>query len=711
MGSRLSVAVIRVTLVTVLTSVLVLGMAAQASAATIVYVNASASGANNGTSWANAYKDLQSALAASASGEQIWVAKGTYKPGALRAMTFSLRASVAIYGGFAGGETLLSQRKPNLNVTILSGDIGVAGDPSDNSFHVVVGSSVDSSAVLDGFTITGGNANGSLAGQSLGGGLYDVGGSPALNNLKFVSNQAALEGGGAYLQSSNSVLNTVFFGSNKTVNVQSQGGGLFIFGGKPTMVLSKFLNNYAAYGAGLYSKLSNPVLFEDSFNGNTAAGSGGGMYSDSSTASLKTVQFRGNTAVQSGAGMYISSGTATLLWVTFANNNSSTYGGGLYNDTSSLTMSDTTFNNNTALVGAGMYNYQSSPAIDDTTFSGNQASDQGGGMLNSTHSYPVLYNMTFSGNQALPGAGGAILDQNFSNPSIHDSIFWGDSSEVIDDGTSEGSISLSIMQGGDTCAFCSQIINRDPKLGPLQNNGGQTQTMSLGVGSAAIDADTDPGCISGSLSSVHEDERGVQRPQGPNCDLGAYEVQVASFFSQAANDGWVLESGKGTSVGGGANSTSANFLVGDNSADKRERGFLSFNTASLADTATVVRARVRVMQAGSAGNPFITQGRLMMDLAKPYFGSSAGLAASDYQAGATVAPAGNFGTTLLSNGSWYFAGLNATALANINKLGTTQFRLRFATETYNEAYDFVSFFSSNAGTVADWPVLTVYYNP
>src|SRR5512142_2257923 len=123
MGSRLAVAAIRVGTVTMLAGICVLGTAARASAATIHYVKAGASGANNGTSWANAYKSLQSALAAAARNDQIWVAKGTYKPTARtdpndpRSVTFTLPSGVAIYGGFAGTETLLSQRKPNLNVT------------------------------------------------------------------------------------------------------------------------------------------------------------------------------------------------------------------------------------------------------------------------------------------------------------------------------------------------------------------------------------------------------------------------------------------------------------------------------------------------------------------------------------------------------------------------------------------------------------------
>src|SRR5512143_979561 len=134
-------------------------MAASETGATTIYVRAAAAGANDGTSWANAYTDLQTALAAAVASDEIWVAAGAYKPTATtdRTISFALKNGVGIYGGFAGGETLRGQRNPEVNVTILSGDIGTPGSAADNSYHVVTtDASVTSSAVLDGFTITAG---------------------------------------------------------------------------------------------------------------------------------------------------------------------------------------------------------------------------------------------------------------------------------------------------------------------------------------------------------------------------------------------------------------------------------------------------------------------------------------------------------------------------------------------------------------------------
>ena len=161
---------------------------------TVVYVDSTAAGANDGTTWVDAYTDLQTALVSAplcTLVTQIWVAQGTYLPtsGVDRSVTFQLVDGLAIYGGFDGTETDRSQRDIDLNVTILSGDIGTPADSSDNSYHVVTGSGTDATAVLDGFTITRGQADGANP-DWWGGGMHNDGGSPTLVNLVFSANAA-----------------------------------------------------------------------------------------------------------------------------------------------------------------------------------------------------------------------------------------------------------------------------------------------------------------------------------------------------------------------------------------------------------------------------------------------------------------------------------------------------------------------------------------
>lgn len=122
----------------------------------IHYVKYDAAGSNNGTSWSDAFTDLQSALEASAKGDSIWVALGNYKPykdktgtvpsGDDRTMTFQLVDSVFLYGGFAGTETNFDDRDWEANETILSGDIGTIDDISDNCYNVVRG--IDHSTII-----------------------------------------------------------------------------------------------------------------------------------------------------------------------------------------------------------------------------------------------------------------------------------------------------------------------------------------------------------------------------------------------------------------------------------------------------------------------------------------------------------------------------------------------------------------------------------
>ena len=204
-------------------------LATYTRAAAVFYVNAAAIGTNDGSSWANAYTSLQSALTAAIAGDEIWVASGTYRPTTTtnRSLGFALKNGVGIYGGFLGGETSRAQRDPAAHVTILSGDIGTAGNTSDNSYHVVTAdSTVTASAVLDGFTISGGNANGAPP-DNRGAGLLASNGSPTVSRCSFSGNSASDRGGAVRLDGGNAAfLDCTFTGNTAGVAGGAVSAGL-----------------------------------------------------------------------------------------------------------------------------------------------------------------------------------------------------------------------------------------------------------------------------------------------------------------------------------------------------------------------------------------------------------------------------------------------------------------------------------------------------
>ncbi len=340
-----------------------------AAADSVLYAKPSASGSGNCSDWDNACT-LQTALGAATAGEEIWVAAGTHKPtdGIDRTATFQLKNGVGVYGGFAGTETSREERVWTVHETILSGDIGEIGNDSDNSYHVVTGSGTDGTAVLDGFTISGGNANNPWeVTQHRGGGMYNDGGSPTLTNIIFSA-------------------------------------------------------NYARYGGGMYNEWSSPTLTNVTFSGNSALFAGSGMYNSNSSPVLLNVTFSNNSGWQ-GVGMCNIESSPTLTNVTFSDN-SAQWGGGMFNIwNSSPTLTNVTFSGNSAVVGGGMFNHtSSSPTLTNVTFSGNSASEKGGGMRNFWYSSPTLTNSILWGNAAPDGA---QIYNEWSTPTISHSLVEG----------------------------------------------------------------------------------------------------------------------------------------------------------------------------------------------------------------------------------------------------------------------------------------------
>jgi hypothetical protein len=184
---------------------------------------------------------------------------------------------------------------------------------------------------------------------------------------------------------------------------------------------------------------------------------------------------------------------------------------------------------------------------------------------------------------------------------------------------------------------------------------------------------------------------------------------TATFVSVASQDGWVLENTETSETGGSTSNTDAYLRAGDSTSDRQYKSILSFNTATLPDTAVVLSATVSMKYKGIYGDsPFMTMAPLQLDITMPFFGGSAGLANGDFQSPAGFTNAGSY----LLTGGWYNFTLFGGAYPFVNELGTTQFRLYFLigdNDDLNE--DYLKLYSGNAAP-GDRPVLTIeYYVP
>ncbi|MCH8148195.1 MAG: right-handed parallel beta-helix repeat-containing protein [Planctomycetes bacterium] len=345
-----------------------------------IYVDDIAPVGGDGTNWATAFTHLQDALAVVSTGDEIHVAVGIYRadqdeagnvaPGD-RFATFQLLSGVAIYGGYAGlGAPNPDVRDIVLYETILSGalaracvqdlDCGEIGGlcvdgfcnimqgNNQNSFHIVTGSGTNSTAILDGFSITAANANGTNP-YNLGAGMYNSDGSPTVTNCTFEGNTAATGGGMYNGNGSNPTVTNCSFIGNMARGFRVGGGGMNNNASNPTVANCKFSGNSAATGGGIRNNnRSNPTVTNCAFSGNSAAENGGGMYNiGNSHATVTNCTFSGNSAVS---------------------------GGGMYNQiVSNPVVTNCTFSGNSGVFGGGMGNNRSSPTVTNCILWGNRS--------------------------------------------------------------------------------------------------------------------------------------------------------------------------------------------------------------------------------------------------------------------------------------------------------------------------------------------------
>ena len=330
-----------------------------------------------------------------------------------------------------------------------------------------------------------------------------------LEHLTVINGRAG--GGGGIFNNGTLIVSNSTFSGNSAYDYN--GGGIYSFG---TLIVSNstFSNNSAYdYGGGIYS-YGSFIVSNSTFSSNSSGYYGGGIYSYGAI-NVSNSSFSGNGTDHHGGGIY-NYGSLSVSNSSFSGNSADDSGGGIYSN-GSFSVSNSTFSSNSASTGGGIYNFGTYSAnVSNSTFSGNNA-DSGGGILNT--STLSVSNSTFSGNNA--DSGGGIYNTgtlNLSNTILANSASGGD---CDNDGSAINAFGVNLVQTGD-CAISDALI-ADPQLGPLADNGGLTQTMALLAGSPAIDAADNAICAAPPVNNL--DQRGVTRPYGSSCDIGAYESE------------------------------------------------------------------------------------------------------------------------------------------------------------------------------------------
>jgi parallel beta-helix repeat protein len=282
-------------------------------AQTRIYITPEGSGEKTGTSWSEAASNLTYWLNNAPTGAEIWLKRGTYRPHPSdRTVSFSIKSGVKLYGGFAGTETLLSQRNYTTNVTILSGEIGAAGT-HDNSYNVIrVTATTDASTtIIDGVTIANGQATGTS--ESAGGGAYlDTNSKITFRNCKFSANRAAYSGGALFLKSASVFDNCEFTGNSSyhpTLLNRGTGGAVYVRANGAIFTSCTFTNNWAdKRGGGMdlnsasNTSITNCTFHENSLDASYSLAVGGGiMVNESTNTTITNSTFTSNE----GGGIYI----------------------------------------------------------------------------------------------------------------------------------------------------------------------------------------------------------------------------------------------------------------------------------------------------------------------------------------------------------------------------------------------------------------------
>jgi predicted outer membrane repeat protein len=434
----------------------------------VIYVDRDALGLNNGSSWGNAFSNLQVALAAAQAPTNLWIAEGTYYPGAIRANTFQLKDGVGLIGGFDATETALHQRDVAANATILSGDIDENDTVDDNNSHHVVSGSDD--IQLDGITITMGyTVDSTTHPTGDGAGLFfpaDTVVSGRIDNCTFEYNSAFMRGAAIYMDYLNSgdtgiiISNSLFrFNTLRRDHTTTIGGAIYLIRIRPlTIIDSVFSDNGGGQtyqGGAIYADDASLHLFGTTFARNVTEHDGGAIYAiplaPTAPAEIVDCEFFENRSTSKRAGaLYFGRlnepGDVIRRCTFFANRSTASDAGAVYLDQYYGVMENCVFSGNVAKGGGGaIYVSRSHPIMNRVVFAGNYA-DLGGAMyhVNTSLGHVTISNGLFAGNQA-KGQGGAI--HSLSGNSTLNHCTFVDNRQTTDTSTNDGGGALNLAAG------------------------------------------------------------------------------------------------------------------------------------------------------------------------------------------------------------------------------------------------------------------------
>jgi predicted outer membrane repeat protein len=467
------------------------------SEAQTIYVNANASTNGDGSSWAMAFNNLQSAIENANPANEIWVSKGIYYPSKdstgnnapadNRLKTFYINKNIQIYGGFSGVEINRNEANSIQNETILSGDINTINDPSDNAYHVLFFSNttnIDNNCIVKGLKITAGNGNVNMVANksNAGGAIYfnAVGGgktmNPILKEITITYNNANT-GAGCYFNILGSTVAPNFsdcifdhntgIGAGGAIRFNTNNSGMCI----PTFNNCIFSNNNSAFGACVYNILfsgRSNIYFTNTYFIKNSASRGGVMYNCSN----------GPTEIN----------TPNLINCVFSENSATDFGGVIYNvgnnGETSPSLINCTFSKNkvttTSGDGASMYSSQSvgicRPTIKNSILWNNPNTTQND-VLNGINVITTISNCIYS-DGTINGSIVATMGNTFSNCIEADPEFVNENDingmdnayRTSDDGLNVKATSPTINAGNNSYFPSERILNNNFSNSRLQNS-------------------------------------------------------------------------------------------------------------------------------------------------------------------------------------------------------------------------------------------------